>query len=85
MANERRKCRLADVKSRDVDLRKYAPIIIATIEKTVAGKNPKVNKDYFSTDPLTQTEAVMLGHVQASTKQSESRAVSLDLRQTFLS
>ena len=46
MANERRKCRLADVKSRDVDLRKYAPIIIATIEKTVAGKNPKVYADY---------------------------------------
>ena len=42
MANERRKCRLADVKFRGVDLRKYAPIIIATIEKTVAGKNPKV-------------------------------------------
>ena len=41
MANQRRKCRLADVESRNVNLRKDAPIIIATINTTVAGKHPK--------------------------------------------
>ena len=38
MANQRRKCRLADVESRNVDLREFAPIIIATINTTVTGK-----------------------------------------------
>ena len=38
MASQRRKCRLADVESRNVNLRKDAPIIIAMINTTVAGK-----------------------------------------------
>lgn len=38
MANQRRKCRLAAVEPRNVNLREYAPIIIATINTTVAGK-----------------------------------------------
>lgn len=61
MPNQRRKCRLADSEHRDVDLRDYAQLIIDTVNNTVAGKNPKVFKDYFSTDPLTQSEAVLLG------------------------
>ena len=32
-----------------------------TIEQVIWGKNPKVFKEYFSTDVLTQSEAVSLG------------------------
>ena len=53
MANQRRKCRLADSDHRDIDLREYEQLIIDTVNSTVANKNPKVFKDYFSTDPLT--------------------------------
>lgn len=61
MANQRRKCRLADSDHRDIDLREYEQLIIDTVNSTVANKNPKVFKDYFSTDPLTQSESVLLG------------------------
>ena len=61
MANQRRKCRLADSEHRNIDLREYESIIIETVNSTVADKNPKVFKDYFSTDPLTQSESVLLG------------------------
>lgn len=83
MANERRKCRLADVKSRDVDLRKYAPIIIETIEKTVAGKNPKVYADYFSTDPLTQTEAVQVGRALSKLPELKDYGKSITIFRLF--
>ena len=83
MANQRRKCRLADVNSRHVDLRKYAPIIIATIEMTVAGKNPKVYEDYFSTDPLTQTEAVMLGRALSKLPQLKGYGKSITIFRLF--
>ena len=64
MSNQRRKCRLADSEHRNVDLRDYEQLIIDTANNTVADKNPKVFKDYFSTDPLTQSEAVLLeGHL----------------------
>ena len=61
MANQRRKCRLADSEHRNIDLREYESNIIETVNSTVADKNPKVFKDYFSTDPLTQSESVLLG------------------------
>ena len=83
MANQRRKCRLADVNSRSVDLRKYAPIIIATIEMTVAGKNPKVYEDYFSTDPLTQTEAVQVGRALAKIPQLKGYGKSITIFRLF--
>ena len=38
MANQRRKCRLADAESRNVDLRKYKQIIINTVNMIVTGK-----------------------------------------------
>lgn len=57
----RRKYRLADSSHSDVDLRKYRKLIIDTVNKTVGNKNPRVFKEYFSTDPLTQSEAVLLG------------------------
>lgn len=61
MAQPRRKCRLADSKHRNIDLRLFEKEIIQTINNTVPDKNPVVFKDYFSTDPLTQSEAVAVG------------------------
>ena len=49
MATPRRKCRLADIKHADVDLRNYSKVIIETIEQVIPGKNPKVFKECFST------------------------------------
>lgn len=65
MPTLRRKCRLADGNHDDVDLRDYEGLIIATVNATVENKNPKVYKDYFSTDLLTQSEAVSLGRALA--------------------
>ena len=65
MATPRRKCRLADTNHADIDLRDYKKVIIETIEQIVPGKNPKVFKEYFSTDVLTQSEAVSLGRALA--------------------
>ena len=62
MAQIRRKCKLVNNAFKDkVDLRNYEQIIIQTIEETVAGKNPKVYKEYFSTDNLTQSESIAIG------------------------
>lgn len=57
----RRKCKLANKDFADVDLKNFEQIIIDTINSTVPGKNPKVYKDYFSTDSLTQSESVAIG------------------------
>lgn len=65
MAQPRRKCRLADSSHKDVDLRLFEEEIIQTINNTVPGKNPKIYQFYFSTDPLTQSEAVSLGRALA--------------------
>ena len=62
---QRRKCRLSDSSYKDVDLRVFKDIIIETVNKTVQGKNPRVYKDYFSTDVLTQSEAVAVGRALA--------------------
>ena len=56
MSEKRRVCRLADRQYKDIDLRQYKQIIIDTINETVQGKNPVVNKDSFSTDALTQVD-----------------------------
>ena len=57
----RRRCRLVNSKYKDIDLRQYSQIIIDTINTVVPGKNPQVFIDHFSTDPLTQGEAISLG------------------------
>ena len=58
----RRKYRLTDKSHRDtVDLRIHSQDIIDTINATVPNKNPVVYQNYFSTDPLTQREAVSIG------------------------
>ncbi len=61
MTNPRRKCKLVNSDYADVDLRQYSQIIIDAINRAVTGKNPKIFKDYFSTDPLTQGESVSVG------------------------
>ena len=61
MAQQRRKCKLVNSEYSEVDLRQYAQQIIDAINETVPNKNPKVFKDYFSTDRLSQGEAVALG------------------------
>ena len=61
MSQKRRKCKLVNSDYTNVDLRLFEKVIITTVENIVPGKNPKVFKDYFSTDPLTQGEAVALG------------------------
>jgi hypothetical protein len=65
MANPRRKCKLADSNHKNVDIRRFEKLIIDTVNKTVPNKNPKVFKEYFSTDPLTQSESVLLGRALA--------------------
>ena len=44
---KRRKCKLANSKYKDVDLREYEDVIIQTINETVPGKNPVVCKKCF--------------------------------------
>ncbi len=61
----RRKCKLSDADFRDIDLRQYRKVIVDTINKTVPGKNPRVFKDYYSTDVLTHSESVAVGRALA--------------------
>lgn len=61
----RRKCKLAVAEHSDVDLRKFEDVIVKTVNTTVKNKHPRVFKDYFSTDVLTQSEAVSLGRALA--------------------
>ena len=65
MSIQRRKCKLSETKHEDIDLRQFEELIIGTVNSTVSGKNPKVFKDYFSTDVLSQSEAVLLGRALA--------------------
>lgn len=65
MPTARRKCRLAVTDYKDVDLRQFENIIMQTINATVKDKHPKVFKSYFSTDVLTQSEAVSVGRALA--------------------
>ena len=65
MSVPRRKCRLAVAEYSGVDLRQFEDVIIQTVNATVKNKHPRVFKDYFSTDVLTQSEAVSLGRALA--------------------
>ena len=58
MATPRRKCRLADINHADVDLRNYSKVIIETIEQVIPGKNPRIYKEYFSTDVLPSPKMI---------------------------
>ena len=62
MAMTRRICKLADKNNREsVDLRDYEDIILNVINEIAPNKNPKVEEHSFSSDPLTQSQAVRLG------------------------
>ena len=62
MAMTRRICKLADKNNREsVDLRDYEDIILDVINEIAPNKNPKVEEHSFSSDPLTQSQAVRLG------------------------
>ncbi len=64
MAQKRRKCTLAN-KKQTCNLKHYEKEIINTVNEILPGKNPKVYETYFSTDELTQREAVLLGRALA--------------------
>ena len=72
MDNPRRKCKLADSNHKNVDIRRFEKLIIDTVNKTVPNKNPKVFEEYFSTDLLTQREAVLLGRALAKIDELKS-------------
>ena len=61
MKINRRICRLADSNYKDIDLRDYEAEILAAIEKIAPGTHPVVEKGSFTTDELTQSQAVRLG------------------------
>lgn len=61
MKINRRICRLAGSNHKDVDLRDYEAEILEAIERIAPGFHPTVEKDSFSTDELTQSQAVRLG------------------------
>ena len=61
MTTRRRKYRLANSEYSQVKLTDYEQIIIDTINQTVPNKNLKVFEHYFSTDELTQSDAVSMG------------------------
>ena len=63
--SKRRICRLSSSEHKNVDLRLYKDIIIDTINQVVPRKNPKVESSYFSTDELTQSEAIKVGRALA--------------------
>ena len=83
MAQPRRKCRLADSQYRDIDLRKFKKDIIDTINNTVPGKNPMVYKDYYSTDPLTQSEAVLLGRALSKIEELKAYGKTVTIFRLF--
>lgn len=60
MSVPRRKSKLA-IHDNGVDLTIYTREIIDTINEIAPGKNPKVFKNYYSTDELNQSEAVKIG------------------------
>ena len=65
MPKPRRKCKLSESKFNKIDLRNFEQIIKDTINSTVPNKNPKVYKDHFSTDLLSQSESVLIGRALA--------------------
>ena len=84
MSQQRRKCKLSDSsQQKEVDLREYKVMIIQTIESTVQGKHPQVYEDYFSTDPLTQSEAVLVGRALAKIPELKEYGKSITIFRLF--
>lgn len=83
MCAKRRECRLVNKDYKDVDLTQNSKIIIDTINNTVPGKNPVVEKDKFSTDELNHKEAVMLGRALASLGELEGYGKEITIFRMF--
>ena len=79
----RRKCKLSDIEYRDIDLRKYRKQIVDTVNKTVPGKNPRVFKDYYSTDELTHSEAVAVGRALAKIEELKAFGKTITIFRLF--
>lgn len=83
MCAQRRECRFANKDYKDVDLTQYSKIITDTIEKTVPGKNPVVEKNKFSTDMLSHKEAVKLGMALSSLSELEGYGKTVTIFRLF--
>lgn len=83
MYAKRRECKLVNKKYKNVDLTQFSKIIIDTINNTVPGKNPVVEKDKFSTDELTHKEAVKLGRALASLSELEGYGKTVTIFRLF--
>ena len=83
MCAQRRECRLANKNHKDVDLTQYSKIIIDTIEKTVPGKNPVVEKNKFTTEILSHKEALKLGISLSSLSELEGFGKTVTIFRLF--
>ena len=83
MCAKRRECRLVNKDYKEIDLTQYSKIIIDTINNTVPGKNPVVEKDRFSTDLLSHRESVVLGRALASLEELEGYGKSVTIFRLF--
>ena len=83
MCAKRRECRLVNKEYKNIDLTLYSKIIIDTIENTVPGRNPVVEKDKFSTDELSHKEAVKLGRALASLSELEGYGKTITIFRLF--
>ena len=83
MATPRRKCRLADTNHADIDLRDYEKVITETVNRVVPGKNPRVFKEYFSTDVLSQSESVRLGRALAQIEELNALGKTVTIFRLF--
>lgn len=83
MDTPRRKYRLADSNHSDIDLRDYKRVIKETVNRVVPNKNPRVYKEYFSTDPLSHSEAVTLGRALAKIEDLHSLGKTITIFRLF--
>ena len=83
MVQKRRKCKLANSDYSNVDLRQFEETIIEIVNQTVPGKNPKVYEKYFSTDVLTQSEAVSLGRALAKIEKLKTMGKTVTIFRLF--
>lgn len=78
-----RECRLSDTENRKIDLRNFEEEIKSIIEKTVPGKNPKVYKDHFTTDPLDRGESIKVGRALSKNKKLSAYGKTVTIFRLF--
>ena len=67
----------------NVNLLDFEQEIIDTVNQVVPGKNPKVYKDYFEVDVLTQSESVILGRKLSSIKSLQQYGKTIETFRLF--